>query len=267
VCLLVVLSRTDPEHPLVVGANRDERLDRPAIAATVLSAEGPRVIGGRDLLAGGTWLAVNEHGVVAGLTNRPSPAGRDPSKRSRGELPLALAQHTTAADAVDEFVGRFAPSDFNSAWLMVGDRSSLFYVQLGDEDAPVVQPLAPGVHVLGNGPLGAPSPKTDQVLDRLAGIATLEPESVLGRVRAVVADHTVPPAVAEADTGGRPKELACACVHTADYGTRSSALVQVPAAGRPRLWVADGPPCTAPFASVDELWTESPAADDGARLH
>ena len=46
--------------------------------------------GGRDLMAGGTWLAVNDHGVVAGLTNKPAEEGRDPSKRSRGEIPLAL---------------------------------------------------------------------------------------------------------------------------------------------------------------------------------
>jgi uncharacterized protein with NRDE domain len=94
-CLLVVVSRLDPAAPLVLGANRDERMDRPAVAATVLRPVGPRIIGGLDEETGGTWLALNEHGVVAGLTNRPSPDGRDPSKRSRGELPLALADTTT----------------------------------------------------------------------------------------------------------------------------------------------------------------------------
>lgn len=257
-CLLVVLSRTDPEHPLVLVANRDERLDRPAIPATVLSSDGPRVLGGRDLLAGGTWLAVNEHGVVAGLTNRPSPDGRDPSKRSRGELPLALVSHRDAPSAVEEFVGRFAPSEFNSAWLLVGDRESLFYVELGDGPAPGATRLDPGIHVLGNGPLGTRSPKTDHVRERLEGIGDLDPAGVLESLKAVVADHTVPSAVVEAEGNGRPKELACACVHTENYGTRSSALVQVPAAGRPAMWVADGAPCAAPFASVDALWTESP---------
>ena len=41
---------------------------------TVISRAGPRIIGGRDERAGGTWLAVGEHGVVAALTNRPSAA-------------------------------------------------------------------------------------------------------------------------------------------------------------------------------------------------
>ena len=54
-------------------------------------------VGGRDELSGGTWLAVNEHGVCAGLTNQPLGDAKDPSKRSRGELPLELARHASAA--------------------------------------------------------------------------------------------------------------------------------------------------------------------------
>ena len=61
----------------------------------------PRIVGGRDELSGGTWLAVNQHGVCAGLTNQPLGEAKDPSRRSRGELPLALARHRTAPDAVD----------------------------------------------------------------------------------------------------------------------------------------------------------------------
>ena len=69
-CLLVVLSRVIPGAPLVVAANRDEWLDRPALAMTSLS-EAPRIRGGRDQRAGGTWLATSESGLVAGLTNAP----------------------------------------------------------------------------------------------------------------------------------------------------------------------------------------------------
>src|SRR4029077_11100020 len=117
----------------VVAANRDEKLDRPAVAVTVLRPSGPPILGGRDLLAGGTWMAVNEHGLVAGLTNRPSAAGRDPTKRSRGELPLALAEHESAEGAVDDFVGRFRSDEFNLAWLLVGDRRALFYLAMNEE--------------------------------------------------------------------------------------------------------------------------------------
>ena len=129
-CLLVVVSRPGSATPLVVGANRDERLERPATAVTVLRRSGPRILGGRDEEAGGTWLAVNEHGVVAGLTNRPSPEGRDPSKKSRGELPLALAAYRDARSAVEDFATRFRAADYNPAWLLVGDRTSLFALDM-----------------------------------------------------------------------------------------------------------------------------------------
>ena len=97
VCLLVVLSRIVPEWPLIVAANRDEQYARPADPVTVLR-ERPRTLGGRDRLAGGTWLAVNEHGVVAGLTNQPMQ--RSPTRRSRGAIPLELTECADAGHAV-----------------------------------------------------------------------------------------------------------------------------------------------------------------------
>jgi uncharacterized protein with NRDE domain len=267
-CLLVVVSRLDPGAPLVVGANRDERLERPATAMTVLHDAGPRIVGGRDEIAGGTWLAVNAHGVVAGLTNRPSPDGPLPARRSRGELPLALAQHREAASAVEEFVTRFRPSQYNPAWLLVGDRTSLYALDMtgGDGDVPTVEALGPGVHILENNPLHAGSPKEAHVRARLGNVATLEGEALIGRMHAVLVDHSVPDTVtvstavptAVPTTGSAPRPVAtlAACVHTDDYGTRSSTIVSVPAvaASFPRVLVADGHPCTSAFVDMSGLF-------------
>jgi uncharacterized protein with NRDE domain len=284
-CLLVVVSRLDPGAPLVVGANRDERLERPATAMTVLRDAGPRVVGGRDEVAGGTWLAVNEHGVVAGLTNRPSPEGPLPARRSRGELPLALAEHRDAASAVEEFVTRFRPSRYNPAWLLVGDRTSLYALDMtgGDGDVVTVEALGPGVHILENNPRHAHSPKETHVRALLGNVATLEGEALTGRMHAVLVDHSVPdtaavsnsgsapvsttaPVPAEGAAGGpagpvpaprpRPAATLAACVHTEDYGTRSSTIVSVPAvaASLPRVLVADGHPCTSAFVDMSGLF-------------
>jgi uncharacterized protein with NRDE domain len=224
----------------VIGANRDEVLERPATAMTVLRASGPRVLGGRDELAGGTWLAVNEHGVVAGLTNRPaSVAGRDPTKRSRGELPLALASHATAREAVGVFAAAYKPSDFNPAWLLVGDAQSLWYVDMTGEDTPAVTELPPGVHVLENRPLEEPSAK-------------------VARVRALLARGSRPAAVlADHERTDPERATSAACVHTEKYGTRWSAVVTVDAGARPRFTYADGPPCTTPFADASPLWARA----------
>src|SRR5271169_3759435 len=127
-CLLVVAWQLVDGEPLIVGANRDEILERPSTSVTVLDVGPPRILGGRDELSGGTWLAVNEHGVCAGLTNQPLGDAKDPTKRSRGELPLALARHQTARAAVGSLLAAYRPADYNGSWLLVGDRTSLFFV-------------------------------------------------------------------------------------------------------------------------------------------
>jgi uncharacterized protein with NRDE domain len=278
VCLLIALFQVVDDAPLIIAANRDEQFARPAVTLTVLSAgddRHPRVLGGQDELAGGTWLAVNEHGVIAGLTNQPVTPGRDPSKRSRGELPLAFTAYRTAAEAVAAEAPRLNPSDYNPCWLLVGDRESLFSVGLRGGTRPDVTRLPPGPHILENRPLGTPTAKTAQVTamvaEQRASHAAGGPETAAtaaDALAAVLSDHrpaeSSPPAAAPAPgaTGRvRPPELSAACVHTGPYGTRSAMIVTVPPAGPPRLRVADGPPCQVPFEDASRLW----ASRDPAR--
>ena len=118
--------------PLIVAANRDERRARPTVPMTRLDGAGGglAILGGRDEVGGGTWLATNEAGVVAGLTNRPLRDGPDTAKRSRGELPLALARHSTAAAAVEAFGTAIDPNAYNPSWLLVADRHDAFFVDV-----------------------------------------------------------------------------------------------------------------------------------------
>jgi uncharacterized protein with NRDE domain len=267
VCLLVVAFRLFPGTPLLIGANRDEFLNRPAVPITVLRDEGPRVLGGLDEQSGGTWLAVNEWGVFAGLTNQPRAAGRDASRRSRGELPLALAAHPDAPRSVEDFLAHHRPADYNGSWLLTGDRNSLFFIDFTGLVEPVAVALAPGLHVLENRPLGAPSPKAQRVAASLE-IAT-DTESALGALRRVLGDHTSAEPFGTADPPGRDGPEAPAlprssadCVHLDGYGTRSSCLIRYGTDPNqpPQIWVADGPPCSAPFVDVSGLWSKEPAS-------
>jgi uncharacterized protein with NRDE domain len=192
--------------------------------------------------------------VCAGLTNQPLGDAKDPTKRSRGDLPLALARHPTAAAAVDALVAEFRPADYNGCWLLVGDRTSLYFVDFtgtGGDDRAQVAALAPGIHVLENRCLGEPSPKVELVLETLGRPA--DGDAVEAAFRAVLTDHRIP------DGDERPNSANC--VHLDGFGTRSSCLVRVPAdPGKvPQLWVADGPPCTTPFEDAAALWAADAA--------
>jgi uncharacterized protein with NRDE domain len=248
VCLLVVAYRVLPGTPLLIGANRDEFLNRPATPMTVLRSTGPRTLGGRDEVAGGTWLALNEHGVFAGLTNQPLGEARDPARRSRGELPLALTAHPRATRGAADFIDHYRPSDYNGSWLLTGDRESLYFIDFTGQDETRAVPLDPGLYVLENRPLGDDSPKADRVGTALG--PALEAGNALSALRQVLANHTGGPT----EPGGPTSSANC--VHLEGYGTRSSCLVRwdenpsVP----PQVWAADGPPCTAPFVDVSPLW-------------
>ena len=160
VCLLIALFGVVPGVPLLIAANRDEMYQRPADPITVLRAAQPRILGGRDELAGGTWLAVNEHGVVAGLTNQPTGA-RDPAKRSRGELPLAFAAYPDAKTAVTEVCARLDPAAYNPCWMLVGDRHALFSVDLSGGHQARVEELRPAATCWRTRRCGSPRPSSD----------------------------------------------------------------------------------------------------------
>jgi uncharacterized protein with NRDE domain len=92
-CTLIVLHRCIPGRPLVVAANRDEFLDRPAEGMALRTSRTGTILSPLDLEAGGTWVGLSQRGVFAGLTNlrpldeqlfregpfREGPSGDQPS--------------------------------------------------------------------------------------------------------------------------------------------------------------------------------------------
>lgn len=254
-CLLIALHRVRSEVPLVVAANRDELLARPAVSMTVLRPSAPRILGGRDLLLQGTWMATNQHGVVAALTNATGTLARDPSRRSRGELPLFLALHETAEAAAQALVARIDPSSYSPCWIFVGDRDQLFYIELQPASPLHAERLPPGIHVLENRPLSPVSIKAAFIRDR-ADQALTESMPLDQALHGVLRSHELPPATRTLTEEVRPAATFAACVHGEVYGTRTAAIVQVPAsrAEPPRIGFTDGPPCTQPLQPADELW-------------
>ena len=80
-CLIVFAHYTHPKYPFILLANRDEYYERPTSAARFLG-RGGCPIGGRDLRAGGTWLAMNRSGVWA-VTNVRMSVVHKPHAKSR----------------------------------------------------------------------------------------------------------------------------------------------------------------------------------------
>lgn len=143
-CLLAIFFRGVPDAPLVVGANREEAYDRVGEPPQILDGT-IRTVGGRDPVAGGTWLGVNERGVLAAVTNRPRskvPA----SPRSRGLLVRDLLQCSSAGAAMDLAARALGTNRYAGSNVLCGDASNLFVIHAADWLR--VRPLPPGIHVL-----------------------------------------------------------------------------------------------------------------------
>src|SRR5438874_12785391 len=95
-CTLVILRRPEHEWPVIIGANRDEMIDRAAKPPGRHWPDRTEVVAGLDLLAGGSWLGINDWGVAAANLNRHGSLGPATGLRSRGALVLEALDHAGA---------------------------------------------------------------------------------------------------------------------------------------------------------------------------
>ena len=149
-CLLLLALNTVAHRPWLLLGNRDEFHARPTAPAQRWS-DTPDVIGGRDLAAGGSWLALNRNGRYAAVTNVRS--GRmPPAARSRGEL---VGAFVGGADPLRDYLAAVASrrDQYGPFNLIAGDASGAGFVSSID-GAP--RRLESGVHAFSNG-----SPRDD----------------------------------------------------------------------------------------------------------
>ncbi len=148
-CLLALYYRLLPSAPLLVAANREEFYDRPFLPPQV-QGEGVRFLAGTDQRAGGTWLGVNERGLLVAVTNRPE-AAIPQSPRSRGLLCRDLLSLPTLGRAIDHARRELASGHYAGANFVVCDsiEGLIFAAAKGLREVE----MTPGVHLVTNGPV------------------------------------------------------------------------------------------------------------------
>lgn len=223
---------------MVLAANRDERLDRAWDPPSAWWPDHPAVVGGRDRTAGGTWMALNRHGVMAAVLNRQGSLGPAPGKRSRGELPLlALAQPTAAAAA--QAMTSLDAGQWRSFNLVLADASAAIFVRGLGHGHPQAQRLAPGLHmVTAHDPDDLTSPRVARHLPCFASAGAPGPDDGWRLWQELLSDSQ-----------GEPAEQLNVTPH-GGFGTVCSSLLALPAS-KPPVWLfAAGPPHATPFRPV-----------------
>ena len=247
-CTVLVLLRPQHPWPLIVAANRDERLDRAFDAPARWWPDAPGIVAGRDVLGGGSWFGVNDDGVVATIVNGLHRLGPLDGKSSRGEIVLRALRERDAAAAA-RFAGALAPDRYRGFTLLLADRRDAFAVT-SDERQIRVQPLAPGHHMIT--PEGCDVPSSPRYATHFAAFCdATAPDPATGNWTAWTT------LLRRADD--EDPHRAMTVVAGAELGTVCSALLALPAgaAAPPVLRFADGPPTRVEYESVTAPWVRA----------
>lgn len=229
-CLIALAYRAHPRYELLLAANRDEFHHRPTAAAAAWE-DAPDVVGGRDLVGGGAWLALSARRRFAAVTNVRRMEAPDPAAPSRGRLVAEFVRGEVSAEAAAETLMGAAEhyAGFN---LLLWDGADLVY--LSNRPAPRWQRLAPGVHAVSNAQLDTPWPKLRRL--RAALEAQLARDAGPESLFAALADEQVAADADLPETGVGlevERRLSPPFVRGREYGTRASSLLCVPAEGGP----------------------------------
>ncbi|WP_157266237.1 NRDE family protein [Azohydromonas aeria] len=258
-CLIALARDAHPRFDLVIAANRDEFLDRPAAE---LHRWSDGTLAGRDLRAGGTWMGLTPAGRLAMLTNMRRPGAVRPDAPSRGEIvPQWLHGGADAAG----FCAALTAAGHNPFNLIAADLTSGEFFWTGT-DHPAPHALPPGIHGLSNAALDTPWPKTERLKQSLHDALRRHDgaDALIDDLLLALADRTRAPDEHLPSTGVAlevERYLSPVFISEPHYATRcSTVLVRERAGGR--LTVVELTHAREPFRTRVRLprWPAVPAA-------
>lgn len=227
-CLILLAWKVHPVYPCVVAANRDEFFARPT-AAMRFWEDRPSVLAGRDLRAGGTWMALDTKGRFAALTNFREPEPQLAQAPSRGGLVSAFLYGERGAKDYWRSIDARAYNGFN---LVCGDIDGELW-HFSNRGAGEGYMLAPGIYGLSNHRLDTPWPKVAQGKSALGkALESLPDDAALFDL---LRDESVYDGADLPRTGldhSWERLLSAAFVRSADYGTCSSTVLVLDRHGR-----------------------------------
>jgi hypothetical protein len=211
--MMAILYRVARNTPILLAANREEDTSRPTQYPKIQSGS-PRVVCGNDLQSGGTWLGVNQYGLVVAVANRPKRAA-PAEPRSRGLLCRDLLDRRTAKDAAEYARKELSTGAYAGANYLCAD-AKYAAVVYGGNRVQVVE-LTPGLHTLSNGNLDDLHDPRHEFVRRMLTLHTLDSAVTFLAVASRAFSRKL-------DSDGRRGVV----ISRKEYGTVSSTLVSLP---------------------------------------
>jgi len=256
-CTLILGVDVTGSETVIAGANRDEDPARPSDPPLVLLPD-PRVVGGRDRRAGGTWLAVREARALVAMLNRRDGGAAPGARRSRGLLALETAGvrasgagAALARAALDHARAGLAQGEYAPFSMVFATPGACWMLAHEPGRPPRVAEVSAGWHVLTHTELDDPAePRAARLMRELAGFAPASIEAASRGLAERLRQH-----------GEGPGDAVC--VHEGRMVTVSSSRVWL-APGRAGYVHVEGRPCVSPESDLTPLLAATPRVPERA---
>jgi uncharacterized protein with NRDE domain len=223
-CLIFISINKHPSYKLIIAANRDEFYNRKTAPADFWTDQS-HILGGRDMEAAGTWMAMNRNGKISMVTNYRDPANINPKAPSRGQL---VSNYLMNGDKPNEYLEQLLPfaPQYNGFNLLVGNMDTLWYYSNYGKG---IQQLNAGIFGLSNHLLDTPWPKVSegkQKFSKAISTYVVAEDDLFDMLydEQQAHDEHLP------DTGiglERERALSSMFIKTNGYGTRCSTVITV----------------------------------------
>lgn len=245
-CTVILLFQLSPVAPVVVAANRDEFYERPSVPPELLFQTFPKAIGGRDLRHGGSWMGINECGLLVALTNvRSTKEGQ----LSRGQIVLDALRCENQAE-VSKLLEKGRVHEQCQPFNLLYGTGKLMSIAYARPEGLNIKDVQPGLHVLpSNGVLDDPNlPKVSRAQQLSENASAADNwEDLRMTLTTCLADRWIPPVAAMPvelrntvwGLDGE-RQIQAINVNTPSYGTCSSTFITV-GYGPLRYYFSDGP--------------------------
>jgi uncharacterized protein with NRDE domain len=237
-CTLNLFFKVFDQTPVLLLANREEFMDRPFSPPEMLT-QVPRIFGPRDKAAGGTWIGVNEAGLIVALTNHYGTISTGGSSFcSRGFVVMEALRHATAKEA-RRLVEALSPR-CKAFTLLIVDKDDAFVIDNPPTLGSTTFALMAGTHVITNDTFRDPKDvKARRCKKRMEELsANGYPNSL--QMTEFLSDHK--------REEGQHTPL---CVHSwegTNFGTSSASAIAINSTGDTLgYWFSNGPPCENEF--------------------
>jgi len=228
-CFIVFSFKKHKKYKLIFCANRDEFYKRKTEKLHCWSLhsehENKRILAGKDMQSGGTWLGITKSGRFAALTNFREGTARNPDKTSRG---LIVKNYLEGNDDPVTYAKQLElnKDKYEGFNIIFGSKDELYYFSNRSNG---LLPISEGIYGLSNAALDTPWPKIrrgKKLFDKIISNDEVSVEKLFRMLR----DDKKPEKRELPVTGVSEefeKELSPVFVKMNGYGTRSSSVILI----------------------------------------